>query len=177
MDLRSVWCGCSLALSGGWLVVFLLWRQVAAKAAHAPQFGTGLWSQRSLCLPCVCRVVSPAFGVSKSTFVMPTHFQLRARSTRVVAARRVFAKLSRLSRAERPGGRQRRGSTRRGAQRARIPLPRHTRPRQAMQMFFLMGTCTSMVPCCGGLSELTTSSLFHGQQRHFVFLGGKIPKR
>ena len=170
MGLRSVWCGCSLALLGGWLVVFLLWRQAAAKAAHAPQFGTGLWSQRSLCLPCVCRVVSPAFGVSKSTFVMPTHFQLRARSTRVVAARWVFAKLSRLSRAVRPGGRQRRGSTRRGAQRARFPLPRHTRPRQAIQDV-CMGTCTPMVLRYDGLSELSSSSLFHGRNG-MIFFGG-----
>ena len=69
-------------------------RLLFAFARQRPLFA-GLWSQRNLCLPCVCRVVSPAFGVSKSTFVMPTHFQLRARSTRVVAARRVFAKLSR----------------------------------------------------------------------------------
>ena len=153
----------------------MLWRQAAAKAAHVPQFGTGLWSQRNLCLPCVCRVVSPAFGVSKSTFVMPTHFLQRARSTRVVAARRVFAKLSRLSRAVRPGGRQRRGSTRRGAQRARFPLPRHTRPRQAIQMF-LWVPVPSMVPCYGGLSELMSSSLSHGQQPTASMILGDPPK-
>ena len=145
-----------------------------AFARQRPLFA-GLWSQRNLCLPCVCRVVSPAFGVSKSTFVMPTHFQLRARSTRVVAARRVFAKLSRLSRAVRPGGRQRRGSTRRGAQRARFPLPRHTRPRQAIQDVY-MGTCTPMVLRYDGLSESSSSSLFHGRNG-MIFLGGKIPKK
>ena len=89
----------------GWLAGgFLLWRQAAAKAAHAPQFGTGLWSQRNLCLPCVCRVVSPAFGVSKSTFVMPTHFQLRARSTRVEAARWVFCQAEPALQGSTPGG-------------------------------------------------------------------------
>ena len=78
-------------------------RPLFAFARQHPLFA-GLWSQRNLCLPCVCRVVSPAFGVSKSTFVMPTHFQLRARSTRVVAARRVFCQAEPALQGSTPGG-------------------------------------------------------------------------
>ena len=93
----------------------------------------------------------------------------------MVAARRVFAKLSRLSRAVRPGGRQRRGSTRRGAQRARFPLPRHTRPRQAIQMFYgylylrwyqVMVDCPNCFP-----------AHFLRPQRHCYFFWGVDPPK
>ena len=170
MDLQSVWCGC-FSRSLGWLAGgFLLWRQAAAKAAHAPQFGTGLWSQRNLCLPCVCRVVSPAFGVSKSTFVMPTHFQLRARSTRVVAARWVFCQAEPALQGSTPGGPAKARLDPPGRAARAVPAP-PTHPTPTGHPGVYMDTCTSMVLRYDGLSESSSSSLFRGQQRHYFFGG------